>query len=77
MILAASFPAIGAKVNFTSTTSYIIMAVIVVAAIVEGKFVNKVNLLFPFMVFCMFLTASTELGTNHMDQRPSCRALIR
>jgi MFS family permease len=64
MILAASFPAIGAYVTFTSTTSYIVMAVIVVAAIIEGRLVNKVSLLFPLMLFCMFLTASTELGTN-------------
>jgi hypothetical protein len=62
MILAASVPAI--KIDFSSTTTYIIMALIVVAIIVEGKVINKVSLLFPLMLFCMFLTASTELGTN-------------
>jgi hypothetical protein len=64
MILAASIPSLGAAVNFTSTTSYIIMGLIVVAAVIEGIVVNKVSLLFPLMLFCMFLTASTELGTN-------------
>jgi len=62
MILAASVPAI--KIDFTSTTSLIVMGLIVVAVIVEGKAINKVSLLFPLMLFCMFLTASTELGTN-------------
>jgi MFS family permease len=64
MILAASIPSLGAAVNFTSTTSYIIMGLIIVAAVIEGLVVNKVSLLFPLMLFCMFLTASTELGTN-------------
>lgn len=61
MILAASLPI---KIDFNSTTTYIILAVVVVAVIVEGRAVNKVSLLFPLMLFCMFLTASTELGTN-------------
>ncbi|MBL7858242.1 MAG: MFS transporter [Cyclobacteriaceae bacterium] len=62
MILSASVPAI--KIDFSSSLTYIVMALIVVAVVIEGKFVNKVSLLFPFMLFCMFLTASTELGTN-------------
>jgi MFS family permease len=35
-----------------------------VAVIVEGLVINKISLLFPFILFCMFLTSSTELGTN-------------
>jgi len=62
MILAASVPAI--KIDFNSTTTYIILALIVVAVVVEGKVINKMSLLFPVMLFAMFLTASTELGTN-------------
>lgn len=61
MILAASLPI---AIDFTSSTTYIILAAIVVAVIVEGLVINKINLLFPFILFCMFLTASTELGTN-------------
>lgn len=40
------------------------MAVILIAMTVESLVVNKVSLLFPFMLLCMFLTAATELGTN-------------
>ena len=62
MILAASVPSI--SIDFGSTITYIVLGLIVVAIIIEGKVVNKINLLFPFMLFGMFLTASTELGTN-------------
>ena len=62
MILAASVPSI--KIDFNSSWTYVILALIVVAIIVEGRVINKISLLFPFMLFCMFLTASTELGTN-------------
>lgn len=62
MILAASVPAI--KIDFNSTTTYIILALIVVAVVIEGKVINRMSLLFPVMLFAMFLTASTELGTN-------------
>lgn len=62
MILAASIP--GLAPDFTSNMPYILFAVIVVAVIVEGRILNKVSLLFPFMLLAMFLTASTELGTN-------------
>lgn len=61
MILAASVPALAIQFN---TTTYIVMAIIVLAVIGESMLVNKASLLFPFMLFCMFLTASTELGTN-------------
>jgi MFS family permease len=62
MILAASVPAI--KIDFTSPITYTVLAIVVIAIIVEGLVVNKISLLFPFILFCMFLTASTELGTN-------------
>jgi MFS family permease len=62
MILAASVPSI--KIDFSSSITYIIAGLILVAVVVEGKAINKVSLLFPLMLFCMFLTASTELGTN-------------
>lgn len=62
MILAASVPSI--KIDFNSSLTYIVLAVIVIAVIVEGLVVNKINLLFPLVLFGMFLTACTELGTN-------------
>jgi MFS family permease len=64
MILAASVPSIGQAIDFSSNTTYIVMGVIALAMIIEGLVVNKVSLLFPFMLLCMFLTAATELGTN-------------
>lgn len=62
MIFAASIPSLAP--DFTSNLPYVLLAVIVVAVIVEGRFVNKASLLFPLMLLAMFLTASTELGTN-------------
>lgn len=62
MILAASVPAI--KIDFSSSLTYAVLGLIVVAVVVEGMVVNKMSLLFPLILFCMFLTASTELGTN-------------
>lgn len=62
MILSASIPAL--TINFDSSLTYIVIGVIVVALLVESLVINKGSLLFPFMVFCMFLTGSTELGTN-------------
>jgi MFS family permease len=62
MILAASIPAL--TIDFNSMITYIVLAIIVIAVIVEGKVINKTSLLFPFMLFCMLLTGSTELGTN-------------
>jgi MFS family permease len=62
MILAASVPSI--KIDFESSLTYIVIVVIVALVIIEGLLVNKMNLLFPFVLLCMFLTASTELGTN-------------
>lgn len=72
LILAASIPAgtnflgftLNLEVSFNSMTSYIIVGIIILAVIIEGLVINKTGLLFPFILFCMFLTASTELGTN-------------
>lgn len=62
MILAASVPSLAP--DFSSNLPYILLGVVVVAVVVEGKIINRVSLLFPFMLLAMFLTASTELGTN-------------
>jgi MFS family permease len=62
MILAASVPSI--KIDFNSSLTYIVLGVIALAVIIEGLVVNKINLLFPLVLFGMFLTACTELGTN-------------
>jgi len=62
MIFFASVPSL--KINFQSIYPYIAVAVIVVMVIIEGRFVNKIFLLFPLVLFCMLLTASTELGTT-------------
>lgn len=62
MILYASVPTL--NLDFSSSITYLVIAGILVLIVVEGKVVNKMNLLFPFIFICMFLTASTELGTN-------------
>ncbi len=62
MIFFASVPSL--KINFQSIYPYIAVAVIVVMVIIEGRLVNKIFLLFPLVLFCMLLTASTELGTT-------------
>ncbi len=64
MILVATNPAISAVVTASYTTPLIIVAIVAVAIIIEGRLVNKITLLFPFIFFCMLLTASTELGTT-------------
>ena len=64
MILVATNPAISAAVTASYTTPLIIVAIVAVAIIIEGRLVNKITLLFPFIFFCMLLTASTELGTT-------------
>jgi MFS family permease len=62
MILVASVPSI--SIDFNASWTYIVLAGIVAIIIVEARVVNKISLLFPLMLFGMFLTASTELGTN-------------
>lgn len=61
MILAASLPI---AVDFGAASTWLALGAVAVAIVVESLLINKTSLLFPFMVLCMFLTASTELGTN-------------
>lgn len=67
MILMALFPAL-LTLDFNTATPYIILGAVVAAVVIEGRMVNKASLLFPLMLFAMFLTASTELGTNQWTE---------
>jgi len=62
LILIASVPSL--SIRFDRVLPFIIVGVIVILVIVEGRAINKISLLFPFVFFCMLLTASTELGTT-------------
>ena len=62
MILVATVPSI--SLDFESYLPYVIIGGIVLLVIIEGRAINKISLLFPFILFCMLLTASTELGTT-------------
>lgn len=62
MILIATVPSL--SISFDSALPFIIVGVIAILIIFEGKAVNKTSLLFPLIFFCMLLSASTELGTN-------------
>jgi MFS family permease len=62
MILVATVPSF--TVSFDSALPFVIVGAILIAIVVEGRVVNKITLLFPFIFFCMLLTASTELGTT-------------
>jgi hypothetical protein len=62
MILVASVPSL--SLDFDSIYPYIAVGVILILVIVEGRAINKISLLFPLILFCMLLTASTELGTT-------------
>jgi MFS family permease len=62
MIFVASVPSL--SLSFDSILPYIIVVAIVILVIVEGRAINKISLLFPLVLFCMLLTASTELGTT-------------
>ncbi len=64
MILVANVSAISHAITSSYVLPVIIIAVIAVLIIIEGKAVNKMALLFPFIFACMLLTASTELGTT-------------
>ncbi len=64
MILVATNPAISAAVTSSYSLPLIIVGAVTIAIIIEGRLVNKITLLFPFIFFCMLLTASTELGTT-------------
>ncbi len=62
MIAFASVPSL--TIDFGSNTTYFIMAAFLALIVIEGRLVNKMTLLFPFIFICMFLTASSELGTT-------------
>lgn len=62
MIAAASVPSLAP--DFSTNLPYLLLGAFAVAVIVEGRLINKTSLLFPLMLLAMFLTASTELGTN-------------
>ncbi len=64
MIMLATVPSVSAVVTTSSTLPLIIIAVIAVLIIIEGRLMNKITLIFPLIFFCMLLTASTELGTT-------------
>ena len=64
MILVATNASISAAVTSSYSLPLIIVGIVAVAIIIEGRLVNKISLLFPFIFFCMLLTASTELGTT-------------
>ena len=62
MIFVASVPSL--SISFDTALPFIIVGVILLLVILEGRVINKIHLLFPFILFCMLLTASTELGTT-------------
>ena len=62
MILSAFIPSL--SLDFHSAAPYLIISAFVVLVVIEGRLINKISLLFPLLLFCMLLTASTELGTN-------------
>jgi MFS family permease len=62
MILVATVPSF--SISFDSALPYIVVGAILVLIIVEGRLINRITLLFPFVFVCMLLTASTELGTT-------------
>ncbi|MGQ8338031.1 MFS transporter [Sunxiuqinia sp. A32] len=64
MILVATIPAISEAITSNNSLLLVIVAAVAILIVVEGKAVNKISLLFPFVFFCMLLTASTELGTT-------------
>ena len=64
MILVATVPAISETITSNNTILLVIVAVVAIMIIVEGRAVNKISLLFPLVFACMLLTASTELGTT-------------
>jgi MFS family permease len=64
MILVANVQSISHAITGSYELPLIIIGVIAVLIIAEGKALNKITLLFPFIFACMLLTASTELGTT-------------
>jgi MFS family permease len=64
MIMVATNAAISAAVTSSYSLPLIIVGIVAFLIIIEGRLVNKITLLFPFIFFCMLLTATTELGTT-------------
>ena len=64
MILMATNATVADAVTANYILPLVIVAVVTVFIIIEGRLVNKISLLFPFIFGCMLLTASTELGTT-------------
>ena len=64
MILVATVPAISEAITSNNTLLIIIVLIVAALIVIEGKAVNKISLLFPFVFMCMLMTASTELGTT-------------
>ncbi|MGQ7869858.1 MFS transporter [Sunxiuqinia sp. sy24] len=62
MILVASVPSL--SLSFEDTWPYLLVGAIFILVLIEGRLINKISLLFPLVLFCMLLTASTELGTT-------------
>ena len=64
MILVATSPSVASIVTGSYATPLIIVGIVTALIVIEGRLVNKITLLFPFIFGCMLLTASTELGTT-------------
>lgn len=64
MILVANVQSISHAITGSYSLPLIIIGIIAVLIVIEGKAINKITLLFPFIFACMLLTASTELGTT-------------
>ena len=52
------------NIDFSSWTTLAVGLVFLLLIVLETRLISKKTLIFPFIMFCMFLTASTELGTN-------------
>jgi MFS family permease len=64
MILMATNSVVADAVTANYIFPLLIVGAVALLIIVEGRAINKISLLFPFIFFCMLLTASTELGTT-------------
>lgn len=64
MILVANVASISDLLTSSYAYPLIIVGVVALFIVLEGRLINKISLLFPLVFFCMLLTASTELGTT-------------
>ncbi len=64
MILVANVASISDFLTSSYAYPLIIVGVVALFIVMEGRLINKISLLFPLVFFCMLLTASTELGTT-------------